>query len=146
MPQYLYQLAYTPESLAAQIKNPQDRLETVGKQLADAVGAHIVGGGYSFGEYDVSIIVDAGTTSRWPRSPLPSRLSCARQGGEDHGASERPPVGCRFEEGACRHRPVPARQVEHRTTSGCGPSPRSGLGGVRDPDASRLSAGGCQWQ
>ena len=59
MPQYLYQLAYTPESLAAQIKNPQDRLELVGKQLVDAVGAHIVGGGYSFGEYDISIIVDA---------------------------------------------------------------------------------------
>jgi len=59
MPQYLYQLAYTPESLAAQIKNPQDRLALVGKQLVDAVGAHIVGGGYSFGEYDISIIVDA---------------------------------------------------------------------------------------
>ena len=29
------------------------------KQLVDAVGAHIVGGGYSFGEYDISIIVDA---------------------------------------------------------------------------------------
>ena len=59
MPQYLYQLTYTPESLAAQTKNPQDRLEIVGKQLADAVGAKIVGGGYSFGEYDVSIIVEA---------------------------------------------------------------------------------------
>ena len=59
MPQYLYQLAYTSESLAAQIKNPQDRLELVGNQLVDAVGAHIVGGGYSFGEYDISIIVDA---------------------------------------------------------------------------------------
>jgi len=59
MPQYLYQLAYTSESLAAQIKNPEDRLELVGKQLADTVGAHIVGGGYSFGKYDVSIIVDA---------------------------------------------------------------------------------------
>jgi hypothetical protein len=33
MPQYLYQVAYTTESLAAQIKNPQDRLEKVG--LAD---------------------------------------------------------------------------------------------------------------
>ena len=29
MPQYLYQVAYTAESLAAQIKNPQDRLELV---------------------------------------------------------------------------------------------------------------------
>src|SRR5262245_31082122 len=37
MPQYLYQLAYTAESLAAQMKNPQDRLELVGKQLAETV-------------------------------------------------------------------------------------------------------------
>ena len=59
MPQYLYQVAYTSESLAAQIKTPQDRLEVVGKQLSDAVGAKILGGGYSFGEYDVSIIVEA---------------------------------------------------------------------------------------
>jgi uncharacterized protein with GYD domain len=59
MPQYLYQVAYTSESLAAQIKNPQDRLELVGKQIADAVGAKITGGGYSYGEYDISVIVEA---------------------------------------------------------------------------------------
>jgi len=59
MPQYLYQVAYTPESLAAQIKNPQDRLKIVGKQLADAVGAKILAGGYSSGKYDVAIIVEA---------------------------------------------------------------------------------------
>jgi uncharacterized protein with GYD domain len=59
MPQYLYQVAYTPESLAAQIKNPQDRLQIVGKQLSEAVGAKIVAGGYSYGKYDVSVIVDA---------------------------------------------------------------------------------------
>jgi uncharacterized protein with GYD domain len=59
MPQYLYQIAYTSESLAAQIKNPQDRLELVGKQMADTVGAKIIGGGYSYGEYDVSVIVEA---------------------------------------------------------------------------------------
>ena len=59
MPQYLYQVAYTPESLAAQIKNPQDRLEIVGKQLSAAVGAKILAGGYSCGKYDVSIIVEA---------------------------------------------------------------------------------------
>ena len=56
---YLYQVAYTAESLAAQIKNPQDRLEIVGKQIADAVGAKILSGGYSYGEYDVSAIVEA---------------------------------------------------------------------------------------
>src|SRR5262249_43176855 len=59
LPQYLYQVAYTSESLAAQIKNPQDRLEVVGKQLNDAVGARILAGGYSYGEYDISVVVDA---------------------------------------------------------------------------------------
>jgi len=59
MPQYLFQAAYTSESLAAQIKNPQDRLEIVGKQLNDAVGARILAGGFSYGEYDVSAIVEA---------------------------------------------------------------------------------------
>jgi uncharacterized protein with GYD domain len=59
MPQYLYQVAYTSDSLAAQIKNPQDRLKIVGKQITDAVGAKILGGGYSYGEYDVSVIVEA---------------------------------------------------------------------------------------
>jgi uncharacterized protein with GYD domain len=73
MPQYLYQVAYTSESLAAQVKNPQDRLEVVGKQLNDAVGARILAGGYSSGEYDISVIVEAPTTSRWPRSPSRSR-------------------------------------------------------------------------
>ncbi len=29
MPQYLYQAAYTAESLAAQIKDPKDRIEVV---------------------------------------------------------------------------------------------------------------------
>src|SRR5262245_32337132 len=59
MPQYLYQVAYTSESLAAQIKSPQDRLDTVGKQIAEAAGARNPPGGCSYGEYDVSVIVDA---------------------------------------------------------------------------------------
>ncbi len=59
MPLYLYQLAYTAESLAAQMKNPQDRIAVVGKQLSESVGSKIVGGGFSFGEYDVSIVVEA---------------------------------------------------------------------------------------
>ena len=59
MPQYLYQAAYTAESLAAQIKHPQDRLDVVAKVMADSVGAKILGGGFSFGEYDVSVIVEA---------------------------------------------------------------------------------------
>jgi uncharacterized protein with GYD domain len=56
---YLYQIAYTAESLAAQMKDPQDRMAVVGKQLSESVGARILSGGYSYGEYDVSIVVEA---------------------------------------------------------------------------------------
>jgi uncharacterized protein with GYD domain len=58
MPLYLYQAAYTPESLAAQMKNPADRLEVVSGQLKSS-GVRIVTGGYSFGEYDVSLVMEA---------------------------------------------------------------------------------------
>ena len=51
MTQYLYQIAYTPESLAAQMKNPVDRLAQVGAMIEQSVGAKIIGGGFSFGEY-----------------------------------------------------------------------------------------------
>src|SRR5262245_5481300 len=47
MPFSLYQLAYTPESIAAQIQSPQDRLEVVGRQLTGA-GVTFLAGGYSF--------------------------------------------------------------------------------------------------
>ena len=59
MAQYLYQIAYTPESLAAQMKDPVDRLAQVGALLEQSVGAKIIGGGFSFGEYDVAVIVEA---------------------------------------------------------------------------------------
>lgn len=58
MPLYLYQCAYTPQSLAAQIKNPVNRLEVVGQQIS-ATGARFVAAGFSFGEYDVTSIVEA---------------------------------------------------------------------------------------
>ena len=38
MTQYLYQIAYTPESLAAQMKNPVDRLAQVGAMIEQSVG------------------------------------------------------------------------------------------------------------
>jgi uncharacterized protein with GYD domain len=58
MPLYMYQCAYTSDSLAAQMKSPTDRLEVVGKQL-EASGGRIIGGGYSFGEYDVVALIEA---------------------------------------------------------------------------------------
>jgi uncharacterized protein with GYD domain len=58
MPLYLYQAAYTPESLAAQLKEPKDRIEVV-KPAFDAIGGKIVAAGHPFGEYDVLVVFEA---------------------------------------------------------------------------------------
>ena len=58
MPLYMYQGAYTPESLAAQIKDPKDRIEVV-KPAFDAIGGKIVAAGHPFGEYDVVVVFEA---------------------------------------------------------------------------------------
>jgi uncharacterized protein with GYD domain len=58
MAQYLYQVAYTAESLAAQIREPQDRIERVRPWLESA-GGKLLAGGYSFGEYDATIVYEA---------------------------------------------------------------------------------------
>lgn len=58
MPLYMYQASYTAESVAAQIKEPQDRLEAV-RPSFEAMGATILAGGYPLGEYDVLAIYEA---------------------------------------------------------------------------------------
>lgn len=55
---YTYQAAYTAESMAAQIKDPQDRIEAV-EQALEALGAKILVGGFPFGEYDVLVVYEA---------------------------------------------------------------------------------------
>jgi uncharacterized protein with GYD domain len=55
---YMYQAAYTAESMAAQIKEPQDRIEAVRPAL-EALGAKIQVGGFPFGEYDVLVVYEA---------------------------------------------------------------------------------------
>ena len=55
---YMLRAAYTPESWAAQVKNPQNRVESVGKQACEAAGGKFVGGWLCFGEYDLVIIAD----------------------------------------------------------------------------------------
>jgi len=55
---YMYQAAYTPESMAAQIKEPQDRIEAVRPAL-EALGARFLAAGYPFGEYDVLVVYEA---------------------------------------------------------------------------------------
>ena len=58
MPLYMYQAAYTPESWAAQIKNPQNRVETVGRKVCKAAGGKLVGAWLCFGDYDFVLIAD----------------------------------------------------------------------------------------
>jgi uncharacterized protein with GYD domain len=55
---YMYQAAYTAESMAAQINEPQDRIEAVRPAL-EAMGARILTGGYPFGESDVLVVYEA---------------------------------------------------------------------------------------
>ncbi|HXM54610.1 MAG TPA: GYD domain-containing protein [Candidatus Dormibacteraeota bacterium] len=55
---YMYQAAYTAESLAAQIKEPQDRIEAV-RPAFEAMGTRVVTGGFSFGEYDVMVVFES---------------------------------------------------------------------------------------
>ncbi|HLG69224.1 MAG TPA: GYD domain-containing protein [Chloroflexota bacterium] len=58
MPLFMYQCSYTPESLAAQIKDPKDRLEVV-KPAIEAIGGRLLAGGYPFGESDILAIYEA---------------------------------------------------------------------------------------
>ncbi len=58
MPLYMYQAAYTSESWAAQMQDPQNRVEAVGRKVCEAVGGNLVGGWLCFGEYDLVLIAD----------------------------------------------------------------------------------------
>jgi uncharacterized protein with GYD domain len=59
MPTYLYELSYTPESIAAQIKKPQDRIEAAARPVVESVGGKLLGGGFTFGEYDAAFMMEA---------------------------------------------------------------------------------------
>jgi uncharacterized protein with GYD domain len=55
---YMYQASYTAKSMAAQIKEPQDPVESIKPALED-VGATILVAGFPFGEYDVLVVYEA---------------------------------------------------------------------------------------
>ena len=59
MPLFMYQGAYTPESWAAQMKAPKNRVETVARKACKAAGGKLVGAWLCFGDYDFVIIADA---------------------------------------------------------------------------------------
>ena len=57
MAKYLVTGSYTAESWAAQIENPQNRIEVIGKQMA-AMGVNILAGYLAFGDTDLVIIIE----------------------------------------------------------------------------------------
>ena len=75
MAHYLVQASYTSGSLVAQIKDPQNRIEQVGKMFA-VKGIKFISGYYSFGEYDLCFIAEG------PDNPsMASALIAAGAGG-----------------------------------------------------------------
>ncbi len=57
MARYLFQAAYTPEAWAAQINNPQNRVEAL-RPVIERLGGRLESAYYAFGDYDVIFIVE----------------------------------------------------------------------------------------
>jgi uncharacterized protein with GYD domain len=55
---YMYQASYTAKSMAAQLREPRDPVETIRPTLED-LGATILVAGFPFGEYDVLVVYEA---------------------------------------------------------------------------------------
>src|SRR5260370_24170712 len=89
MPLYMYQAAYTAESLAAQLKKPENRVEAVGRAACEAVGGKLIGGWYCFGEYDLVIIADV------PDNESMSAIAMAIAAGGAPHARQTTPLMCR---------------------------------------------------
>ena len=62
---YMYQFSYTPESWAAQLKKPENRVENVGRALCEAAGGKLVGAWLCFGEHDAVLIADMPDAESW---------------------------------------------------------------------------------
>jgi uncharacterized protein with GYD domain len=57
MAHYLIEVAYTAEAWAAQVSNPQNRIEAI-RPVIERLGGRIESAYYAFGEYDVVGIME----------------------------------------------------------------------------------------
>ena len=57
MPNYLIQVAYTPEAWASMVKHPQDRMALVTPAI-EGLGGKVEAGYLAFGEYDLVCIAE----------------------------------------------------------------------------------------
>jgi uncharacterized protein with GYD domain len=55
---YTYQASYTSETVAALIREPQDRAEAA-RTAIEAMGGKVVAVGYPLGEYDALVVFEA---------------------------------------------------------------------------------------
>jgi uncharacterized protein with GYD domain len=62
MPVYLIQVAYTPESVAALVKNPRNRAEELRPEI-EKLGGKMHGFWFCFGDYDVTLLVEMPSNS-----------------------------------------------------------------------------------
>lgn len=60
MPNYLLQVAYTPEAWASMLAHPHDRLDAV-RPVIEKLGGKVVHGWFAFGDYDIIAIVEMPT-------------------------------------------------------------------------------------
>lgn len=56
MAYYLWEVAYTSESWASQVKNPKDRVELV-RPVVEKLGGKLIDAWFAFGDYDVIVIL-----------------------------------------------------------------------------------------
>jgi len=57
MAKYLFQATYTSEAWAAQVRNPQNRVEAI-RPVIERFGGRLESAYYAFGEYDVVVIAE----------------------------------------------------------------------------------------
>jgi uncharacterized protein with GYD domain len=85
MPQFLLQVAYTPEACATLVKNPQNRMDAI-RPAVERLGGKIGGAWLSFGEYDVIVIAE------FPDNVSAAALSIAAQAGGALKAAKTTPL------------------------------------------------------
>ena len=57
MARYLFQASYTSEAWAAQVNNPQNRIDTI-RPVIEQLGGRLESAYLCFGDYDVVVIVE----------------------------------------------------------------------------------------
>jgi len=60
MPNYLFQVAYTPEAWASLLAHPHDRIDAV-RPVIEKLGGKIVHAWFAFGDYDLVAIAEMPT-------------------------------------------------------------------------------------